>query len=157
MKPHSQPVASHHNGVFSDLVINCQYLTVGGKEARQDHMCQELERIVSFLKKIPNHSLHAVSFRLLGSPPAGCGETLRLTLRLSLPLALSHFFIPNSSSRSRSLLGSFLCIKLQNPPRTQPSPLFSLQQASLKSVTGDSSQYIGRAAYHLAFRASQAV
>lgn len=47
-------------------------------------------------------------------------------------------------------------MKLQNPPRTHPSPLFSRQHASRKSVTGDSSQYMGRAAYHREFSASQA-
>ena len=35
--------------------------------------------------------------------------------------------------------GSLRWMKLQNPPRTQPSPLLSLQHASRKSVTGLSS------------------
>jgi hypothetical protein len=74
----------------------------------------------------------------------------------SLPLSFNHFLVASSSSRSNSGLGSFLCMKLQNPPLTQPSPLFNRQQASRKSVTGESSQYIGLAAYHLELRVSQA-
>ena len=87
----------------------------------------------------------------------GSGLGLLVTLLSSLPLALSHFFVPSSSSLSNSGLGSFRCMKLQKPPLTQPSPLLSLQHASLKSVTGDSSQYMGRAAYQRLLRASQAV
>ena len=87
----------------------------------------------------------------------GSGLGLLVMLLSSLPLALSHFFVPSSSSRSNSGLGSFLWMKLQNPPLTHPSPLLSLQHASRKSVTGDSSQYIGRAAYQRLLRASHAV
>lgn len=86
----------------------------------------------------------------------GSGLGLRLMLLSSCPRALSHFFIPSSNSLSNSGLGSLRCMKLQNPPLTQPSPLFSRQHASRKSVTGDSSQYIGRAAYHRLLSASQA-
>lgn len=70
----------------------------------------------------------------------GSGLGLFVILLSSLPLSLNHFFVPNSNSRSNSALGSFLCMKLQNPPLTHPSPLLSRQHASLKSVTGESSQ-----------------
>lgn len=70
----------------------------------------------------------------------GSGLGLLVALRSSLPLCLNHFFVPNSSSLSNSALGSLRWMKLQNPPRTQPSPLLSRQQASRKSVTGESSQ-----------------
>jgi hypothetical protein len=79
-----------------------------------------------------------------------------VTLRLSRPRSFSHFLVDSSSSRSSSGLGCFLCMKLQKPPRTHPSPLLSLQQASRKSVTGDSSQYMGLAAYQREFSASHA-
>ena len=70
----------------------------------------------------------------------GSGLGLLVALLSSRPLCLNHFLVPNSNSRSSSPLGSFLCMKLQKPPRTQPSPLLSRQQASRKSVTGESSQ-----------------
>lgn len=38
----------------------------------------------------------------------------------------------------------FKCIKLQNPPRVHSPNSYCRQQASLKSVTGDSSAIIGR-------------
>src|ERR1700753_1994347 len=86
----------------------------------------------------------------------GSGVGVLLTLLSSLPLNFNHFFVDSVRSRSSSALGSFRCMKLQNPPLTQPSPLLSRQQASLKSVTGDNSQYIGRPAYHLELSASHA-
>ena len=70
----------------------------------------------------------------------GSGLGLLDILLSSLPLILNHFLVLNSSSRSNSALGFFLWMKLQKPPRTQPSPLFSRQHASRKSVTGESSQ-----------------
>jgi len=70
----------------------------------------------------------------------GSGLGLLVILLSSLPRSLNHFFVPNSNSRSSSALGSFRCIKLQKPPLTHPSPLFNLQHASRKSVTGESSQ-----------------
>lgn len=70
----------------------------------------------------------------------GGGVGLLLTLLSSLPLSLNHFFVASSRSFSRSGDGSFRCMKLQKPPRTHPSPLFSRQHASRKSVTGLSSQ-----------------
>ena len=53
-------------------------------------------------------------------------------------------------------MGFLRWMKLQKPPRTQPSPELRRQQASRKSVTGLSSQYMGRAAYHLLLSSSQA-
>lgn len=69
---------------------------------------------------------------------SGLGDLV--TERSSRPLAFSHFLVDMSKSLSSSGDGCFRCMKLQNPPRTQPSPLLRRQQASLKSVTGDSSQ-----------------
>lgn len=86
----------------------------------------------------------------------GSGLGLRLALLSSLPLALNHFLVLSSISRSSSSLGFLRWMKLQKPPRTHPSPEFSRQHASRKSVTGDSSQYMGRAAYQREFSASQA-
>ena len=71
---------------------------------------------------------------------AGSGVGLLLALRSSRPRCLNHFLVARSNSRSSSALGSFRWMKLQKPPRTQPSPLFNRQQASRKSVTGDNSQ-----------------
>lgn len=70
----------------------------------------------------------------------GSGLGLLVTLLSSRPLTFNHFFVDNSISRSSSGLGTLRCMKLQKPPRTQPSPLFRRQHASRKSVTGESSQ-----------------
>lgn len=70
----------------------------------------------------------------------GSGLGLLVALLSSRPRCRSHFLVPSSSSRSSSALGSLRWMKLQKPPRTQPSPLLSRQQASRKSVTGESSQ-----------------
>ena len=70
----------------------------------------------------------------------GSGLGLLVALLSSRPRCLNHFLVPSSNSRSSSPLGSLRWMKLQKPPRTQPSPLLSRQQASRKSVTGDNSQ-----------------
>jgi len=49
------------------------------------------------------------------------------------------------------------CMKLQNPPRLHSPFSFCRQQASLKSVTGESSAYNGRPAYQRSFKLSTAV
>jgi hypothetical protein len=79
-----------------------------------------------------------------------------VTLRSSRPRSCFHFLTAKSRSRCSSGVGSLRWMKLQKPPRTQPSPLFSRQQASRKSVTGESSQYTGRAACHRELSASHA-
>lgn len=86
----------------------------------------------------------------------GSGVGDRLGVFSSRPSALSHFLVESTSSRSSSSAGFLRCMKLQKPPRTQPSPELRRQQASRKSVTGESSQYIGRPAYQREFRSSQA-
>ena len=86
----------------------------------------------------------------------GSGVGDRLGVFSSLPSALSHFLVESTSSRSSSSAGFLRCMKLQKPPRTQPSPELRRQQASRKSVTGESSQYTGRPAYQRELRSSQA-
>ena len=49
------------------------------------------------------------------------------------------------------------CMKLQKPPRLHSPFSFCRQHASRKSVTGESSAYNGRPAYHRLFRFSTAV
>lgn len=53
-------------------------------------------------------------------------------------------FCPWRSELARSLEGRRRCIKLQNPPRLHSPFSFCRQQASRKSVTGESSAYNGR-------------
>ena len=47
--------------------------------------------------------------------------------------------------------------KVAHPSRLHSPSSFCLQQASLKSLTGDNSQWSGRIAYHLSFSPSSAL
>ena len=98
---------------------------------------QDLKHKKSFvaLRHISDHQLVHIQYLLL----VGSGLGLLVTLLSSRPRILSHFFVASSSSLSNSGDGSFRWMKLQNPPLTHPSPLFNLQHASRKSVTGDNS------------------
>ena len=72
---------------------------------------------------------------------------LDLDLRLLLPPVRRPY-----KNLFRSFDIGLRCMKLQNPPRVHSPISYCLQQASLKSVTGDSSACIGWPLYHLLLR-----
>jgi len=141
---------------------------------KSDHVvltCQETAQCL--LSRAHHDQWHLVYFRVQRSSPLFPflgGLALRplppsLLVGSHPPPPISFFvgfkrlsnLCPARRDDTSSFDASRRCMKLQNPPRLHSPFSFCRQQASLKSVTGESSAYNGRPAYQRSFKLSTAV